>query len=262
MTLDGTVRQVNVNEGTIVVQTPQRRIVTVTAYRSTPVWYQGRQQGIADLQPGDRIRVEIDPLDATATETVARRIDVTQPVGDSATASNGATVTTIEGAVLRVDPTLDYAWLNDGRGEVRVDMSKAEDPRGEVIHARDVRTGEKLAISGSFNRTGDLFLASTVRFGVTPRSGSVEPGEDLRYGVVTITGTVVETLEDAPTIAVRDRDSSRVDRIWVVDEFVVRTRGTAVTTAGLLRADDVVVVQAFRDSRGNLVAQTIRLRNR
>jgi hypothetical protein len=43
---------------------------------------------------------------------------------------------------------------------------------------------------------------------------------------------------------------------------VVRTRNDSFVTASGLRAEDAVVVEAFRDAAGNLIAQTIRLRNR
>jgi hypothetical protein len=73
---------------------------------------------------------------------------------------------------------------------------------------------------------------------------------------------VTETLDDAATVGLRDRDTNRALRLWVTDDFIVRTKGTTTTTAGTLRVNDTVLVKAFRDPDGNLVAQTIRLRNR
>lgn len=260
-TVEGTIRQINVNEGRVMIQTAQRRMVTITAFRSTPVWYRGEEYRVANLEVGDRIRVEIDPRDAQADEMVARRIEVTQSVQDGDSPPEGGRVTTLDGRVTRTEPGLDYAYVHDGRTEVRVDMSRAEDANGEVIRARDLRTGDQLEISGSYNRVGDMFLASTVRFG----SGERRPDEGssfARYAVVTISGTVVETLEDASTIAIRDRDANQVVRVWAVDDLVVRTKANGYANANTLRVNDTVVVQAFRDQNGNLLAQTIRLRNR
>lgn len=261
-TVEGTIRQININEGRVVIQTAQRRMVTVTAFRSTPVWFRGEEYRVANLETGDRIRVEIDPRDAQADEMVARRIEVTQSVQDGDSAPDGARITSLEGRVTRTEPGLNYVYVNDGRNEARVDMSRAEDANGDVIRARDLRAGDQVEISGSYNRVGDMFLASTVRFGGGDRGRNDDVDEVARYGVVTITGTVVETLEDAPTIAIRDRDAGDVLRIWTVDDLVVRTRANTYTTANLIRANDTVVVQAFRDQKGNLLAQTIRLRNR
>lgn len=261
--VEGTVREINEEDGRLVIQTPARRLMTVRAYGTTPVYYQGQRYSVANLEIGDRVRVEADRRDAQADEITARRIDVTLSVQDARPdAATGGRVTTIGGTVTRVEQGLDYAHLDTGRGEVRLDMRRAEDARGEVLRATDLRAGDRLEITGSYNTAGDLFLASTVRF-VSGAGGddriSLNPQ---RLAVVTITGTVVETLEDGGTIAFRDRDTNDLLRIWVTDEFVVRTRGTAYITASALRTNDTAVVDAYRDAAGNLIAQTIRLRNR
>ena len=83
----------------------------------------------------------------------------------------------------------------------------------------------------------------------------------MQYGVVTINGTVTETLDDATTLGIRDREANRVVRLWATDDFVVRLKA-ATTTADKLRKDDQVRIKAFRDDMGNLIAQTISVRNR
>lgn len=262
--IEGTVRQLNINEGRIVIQTPQRRMVTVRTYRSTPVVYRGESYRIANLEIGDRVRIESDDRDPNAEEILARRIEVTLSVQETPTApSTGGLVTTIEGRVSRVDSDLDEATVTSGRQEVRVDMAQAQDARGSILRARDLRVGDRVEISGSYDRAGTMFLAGTVRFS----DGGVAGEDDydngaVRYGVVTITGTVTETLDDAATITVRDKTLNRDDRIWVTSNFVVRNRANGYVTASTLRANDSVVVEAFRDPGGNLIAQTIRLRNR
>ena len=266
--VEGTVRQINEDEGRLVIQTPDRRMITVRTSRNTPVYYRGEQYRVSNLEVGDRIRVEANPRDAQADEISARRIDVVTSVQETGTVPGGSTttVTMLEGRVTRVDPSLDLVYVDDGRGELRVDMRSAEDARGEIIRARDLRVGDRVEISGSYDRTGDLFQASTVRFGTNreddrgrddDRDNAIAP-----YAVVTLTGTVTETLEEGGTIGFRDRDNNRVLRIWLTDDFVVRTRGNTYTTAESLRVNDTAVIQAFRDLDGNLVAQTVRLRNR
>lgn len=265
-TVEGTIRQINVDEGRLVIQTNDRRMITVRTYRNTPVYYRGETFRVANLELGDRIKVEPDSRSTAAGEISARRIDVTASVQDSGTGTGtGGTVTTLVGRVTRLEPGLDYAYLDAGRGETRVDMRSAEDANGEIIRARDLRVGDNVEISGSYNRAGDMFLASTVRFesdlGTT--DDRVPPREELtRYTVATITGTVTETLEDGPTLGFRDRDSNTVLRIWVTEDFIVRTKGTTYTNADTLRVNDTAVIKAFRDANGNLIAQAIRLRNR
>ena len=265
-TVEGTIRQINVEEGRLVIQTSDRRMITVRTYRNTPVYYRGETYRVTNLEIGDRIRVEPDSRSTPTDEISARRIDVTASVQDTGGGTGtGGTVTTLVGRVTRIEPGLDYAYLDAGRGETRVDMRSAEDANGEIIRARDLRVGDNLEISGSYNRAGDMFLASTVRFesdlGTT--DDRVPPRDELtRYAVVTITGTVTETLEDGPTLGFRDRDSNTVLRVWVTEDFVVRTKANTYTTAESLRVNDAAVIQAFRDGNGNLIAQTIRLRNR
>lgn len=264
--VEGTIRQINVDEGRLVIQTTDRRMITVRTYRNTPVYYRGEAYGVTNLEIGDRIRVEADARNTPADEISARRIDVTSSVQDSGTGTgNGGTVTTLVGRVTRLETGLNYVYLDAGRGETRVDMRSAEDANGEIIRARDLRIGDNVEISGSYNRVGDMFLASTVRFGsdIGTTDDRIPPREELtRFVVVTITGTVTETLEDGPTLGFRDRDSKTGLRIWVTEDFIVRTKGTTYTTAESMRLNDTAVIKAFRDGNGNLVAQSIRLRNR
>lgn len=264
---EGTIRQINEREGRIVLQTTTgNRLITVNTTRTTPVYYRGEQFRTANLEIGDRIRVEADPRDAQADEITARRIDVVMSVQESGTVpgtGSGGSVTMLEGRVTRVEPGLDFVYVDTGRGEVRVDMREAQDQRGDIVRARDVRTGETLSISGSYNRVGDMFLASTVRWSADAARDPVgiDPGI-VRYGLVTITGTVVETLEDSSTLGFRDRETNEVLRIWTANAFVVRTKGTTYINADALRVNDTAVLTAYRDPAGNLIAQTIRLRNR
>jgi hypothetical protein len=261
-TAEGVIRQINADDGRIVLES-NRLMITVRTFRNTPVYYRGEVYRVANLEVGDTIRVEADPRDAQADDITARRIDVVRSVQESGGTTGGtAVVTVLEGRVARVEPGLDYIYVEDDRSEVRVDMRQAQDVRGDVLRARDVRVGEMVEITGSFNRVGDMFLASTVRFGSGTGERPYDRDSVVRYGLVTLTGTITETLEDGATLGFRDRDTNQVVRIWVADDFVVRTKGTTYTTAGELRVNDTVVVDAFRDDFGNLIAQTIRLRNR
>jgi Domain of unknown function (DUF5666) len=264
--VEGTVRQINLDEGRIVIQTTQRRMITVNTYRNTPVVFRGEQYRLTNLEIGDRIRIDPDPRTAQTDEITARRIEVTQSVQE-ARGNEGGTVTAIEGRVLRIDEGLDYAYVDAGRGEVRVDMGQAEDARGERIHARDLRAGDVVEISGNYTRAGDIFMASTVRLGaggsvsVTAPRGPLEE-EFVRYSVITFTGTVQETLADAPAVTVLDTDLKSTVKVWVIEDFAVRTKGLTYTNAEALKVGDTVLVKAYRDTRGNLIAQSIRLRNR
>jgi hypothetical protein len=261
---DGTIRQINADDGRIIIVTTQRRMITVRTYRNTPVTYRGTTYNVSDLEVGDRIRVEGEPRSGS-DEITARRITVVQSVQEGGTAPSGGNVTTISGRVTRTEPGLDRVYVDDGRDEIRVDMAQAEDARGDAIHARDLRADDRVEVTGSFNRVGDIFNASTVRFTDPDRE---VPGDDPyggtfdRPALITTGGSLVETLDDAATLGLRETDTNRVVRIWASPDFVVRLKAGTYTTAASLREKDSLLIQAYRDARGNLIAQTIRVRNR
>ena len=261
--IEGTIRSINEGEGRLVILTTQRRMITVRTYRNTPVLYRGQTYAVSNLEVGDRIRVEADTRNPNADEITARRITVTQSVQEAGTTTDAGRVTTIVGRVSRIEPGLDRVYINTGREEIRVDMAQAEDASGAVVRARDLRVDENIEITGSFNRVGDVFNASTIRFTDDNRvpDDTFGGGFD-RPALITTGGTITETLEDASTLGVRETDTNRIVRIWVSTDLVVRLKAGTYTTAGNLREKDSVLIQAYRDGRGNLIAQTIRVRNR
>ena len=49
---EGTIRQINLDEGRIMIQNANRRMITIKIYRNTPVFFRGEQH--TDQQPRDR----------------------------------------------------------------------------------------------------------------------------------------------------------------------------------------------------------------
>jgi hypothetical protein len=262
--VEGTIRSINEDEGRLVIVTTQRRMMTVRTYRNTPVTYRGETYRITNLEVGDRVRVEVEARTAQADEITARRITVVQSVQETGTsADNAGRVTTLTGRVTRVESGLDRLFVNTGREEVRVDMAQAEDANGNVVRARDVRVDDRVEITGSFNRVGDAFNASTLRFTQGDREAPGDTGSTFdRPALITTGGTITETLEDASTLGLKETDTNRVVRIWASPDLVVKLKNNTYATASTLREKDTVIIQAYRDARGNLIAQTVRLRNR
>ncbi|HVS30460.1 MAG TPA: DUF5666 domain-containing protein [Thermoanaerobaculia bacterium] len=266
---EGTIRQINPNAGRMVIQTAQRRMITVRATRTTPVYYRGEIYRIDNLEVGDRIRVEANERDAAAGDISARVIDVVQSVQESSALPNDRRVTSLAGRVTRVERAADTIGVDTGRGEVRVDMSRAADATGRGIRASDLRVGDQVDISGSYDGSGsEIFLASTVRFGTgdvfTDRTDStvtVDEGyERGDYAVFSLSGTVTESLQTSPVLVIRDRASGRNVEIFVTDDFVYRTKTGGYATADRLAVGEAVLIKAFRDEDNNLIAQTIRMR--
>lgn len=267
--VEGTIRQVNADEGRIVIETDRREIRTVRASSSTPVYYKGDTYRLNNLEVGDRIRIEPESGTSGATgEIRARIIDVMASVQETS-GSNNRQVGSLSGRVTRVDRSSDMVMVDTGRGEVRVDLASAADSSGRAVRGRDLQVGDRVTLSGTYN--GDLFVASTVGFGDVyplpgsptntnrPRTDSTMTVTDL--GVVTIYGTVVQSLDNSPQLIIRDsQNGNRTVRIYLLEDFAYRTKAGGYNTADHLKANDSIVVKAYRDGDGNYIAQTIRVR--
>lgn len=260
--VEGTVRQVNATEGRLVIETGSRQMMTVRASGSTPVYYRGDIYRIANLEVGDRIRIEPESGTTTGGEVRARTIDVLQSVQETQ-GTGSRQVGNLTGRVTRVDRAANVIRIDSGRGEVRVDLSAAADSQGRRISARDIQAGDRLDMSGSYS--GDVFLASTVRFADDVFANRETPGGTATtipadLGLVTIYVTVTQSLSASPQLVVRDTQNNRTLRVYAAEDFVVRTRTGGYTTADHLKENDPLVIKAYRDADGNYIAQTIRQR--
>jgi hypothetical protein len=261
--VEGTLQQVNPEEGRLVLVTDRREVLTIRTPPGTPVSYRGDTFRVSNLEVGDRIRVEPEGGAAiTGKEVRARSVEVTQSAQETGSSSRG--VGALSGRVTRVDRTNNVIQIDTGRGTIAVDLRSAADPAGKPIRARDVQAGDHVELSGSYS--GSTYVASTIRFTdengaeVTPAPANLPPAlSDL--GVVTIYGTVSQTLSNGPQLVLHDtQNSNRVTRIYALEDLPVRTRTGVYTTAMQLRVNDSVVIKAYRDGDGNFIAQTIRIR--
>ncbi|HSP14914.1 MAG TPA: DUF5666 domain-containing protein [Thermoanaerobaculia bacterium] len=256
--VEGIVRQVNASDNRVTIETDRREIFNIRTSSNTPVYYRGDTYQVGNLEVGDRIRVESDGATSSDREIRARTIEVVENVQESG--SSRARVSSLTGRVTRIDRTADVARVDTGRGEVRVDMSRAYDATGRRVRAADLQVGDRVEISGNYGLSSDIFAATTVRFAEeNVLSGPSPESQPADLGLVTISGTVTESLQNAANLGVRDR-TGRIIPLYVSDDFVVRTKSGGYTTADHLNVNDNVLVKAYRDSDGNYIAQTIRVR--
>lgn len=263
--IEGVVRQINADEGRLVIETGGRQMITIRASGATPVYYRNEVYRITNLEAGDRIRVEPETGTSNGGEIRARTIDVLKSAqeGGGGTTSSSRQIGNLGGRVTRVDRTANVVRIDTGRGEVRVDLSAAADTQGRRVNANNIQIGDRLEMSGSYS--GDVFVASTVRFAddvaatrEPPVPAPVSIPNDL--GIVTVYATVSQSLANAPQLVIRDTQNNRTIRLYVADDFVVRTKAGAYTTAEKLKENDTLVIKAYRDADGNYIAQTIRQR--
>jgi hypothetical protein len=267
--LEGTVQQVNASEGRIVIVTDRRQVMTVRTAAGTPVYYRNDVYRVANLEVGDRIRIELDTTGSSSGEVEARSIEVTRSVQEGGPAQPG---NTIAGRVSRIDRTVDMVTIDTGRQSIRTDVATASDGSGRRVRALDFQVGDQVSVTGRYSGTAnDLFMAETVSWtneAPAPRTTGTPAGTDVYAGppaaggelpFVTIYGTVRQTLANAPQLSLQD-STGRSVRINVLEDFLVRNRTGGYTTADHLRNGDNVVVKAYRDADGNYIAQTIRMR--
>ncbi len=265
--VDGIVRSVNAAEGRVVIETDNRALMTVRATTSTPVRYRGDTYRIANLEEGDRIRIEPESGSVgSGGEIRARSIDVMQSVQETGGNSTRA-IGNLTGRVTRVDRANNRVTVDSGRGPVTVDLSNAADSTGRAVRARDVMAGDHVDITGGY--TNDVFNATVVRWTddtgapATPSAPApaVPPAAATGYelGTVTIYGTVTQTLKNSPRLIIRDSAGNLV-QIYAVEDLVVKTRTGGYSTADRLTEGESVAIRAYRDADGNFIAQTVRLR--
>jgi hypothetical protein len=263
--IDGTVRTVNGDDNRFVIETDRREMLTIRGSGTTPVHYRGGTYRIRDLEQGDRIRVDADTSAGTSGDVQARSIDVVQSAQErrgSASSSSGQ-VTTISGRITGVDRPTDTIRIDNGRGEVAVDVHTAADAGGHRVRAADLRVGDEVDITGAYGVSSDVFIASTIRSAdqiPAQPAGPTRPPATGSPGFITIHGTITQSLRNAPQLTIRDAQSNASYRIYVLEDFIVRTKSGSYTTADRLSENDSVVLKAYRDADGNLIAQTIRMR--
>jgi hypothetical protein len=147
--VEGIVRQVNAGDGRVVIETDRREMITVRGSNSTPVYYRNTVYRISNLEPGDRIRVEPEGSITTGSELRARTIDVLRSAQESG--GSIAQVGALSGRVTSIDRRNNSVRVDNGRTEVRVDLSTAVDSSGRRVRAADMQVGDQVDMSGNFS---------------------------------------------------------------------------------------------------------------
>jgi len=254
--IEGIIRQINIGDGRIVLETDNRELINIRAGSTTPVYFRSTTYRVRDLELGDRIRVDVDPATNSDREARARSITVTESVRDSGAAPpERRQFTVIEGRVSSIDLNEQLVRVNTGRNDVRIDLTNANGSDGRRIRAEDVRVGDDVRVMGNYGED-NIFLATSVTY----NEDVTRQPEPSGFSSVSISATVIESLDSSPQLVVRERTTNRTYNIWVIEDFVIRTKAGGYTTASSLKEGDSILIKAYRDEVGNYVAQTIRVR--
>lgn len=268
--IEGTVRTTRASDNSFVLETSRRELIDVAGRSNTPVYYQNQRYTISNLEPGDRVRVEIESRSGNDAIT-ARSIEVTQNVrGGTGTGTGaGSGLSSVDGTVTRVDTRLSTLRVRPARGsEVVIDAREAYDESGRRIRLADFRSGDRVTVTGRYGTNNTTFIADTIRWergtadnrdDEEDRRGDDDAMEEFSddYDPVTLDGTVDVAWANGwfrVTDSAGERYSVYADR----DFFLRTTTGTAVATR--IRRGDRVSVRALRDREGRYIAQSIRIR--
>ena len=263
--IEGRVTDIRATDQSFVLESDSGTRTTIVGTRDTPVTYRGETARIANLERGDRVRVEIDAR-LSSGEIRARGIEVLEDSTPDDEVSSVRSQNYLTGRVARVESGSERFTVNaDRAGQVRIDARNAVDKSGRAFRVRDLQVGDRLRVWGRYTSQQE-FRAERIEFGT---ADDIYADDEFRdqgeeefegYSTVVFYGTIEKNPPNEDKITIRDRDSNRDIEIIADEEFVVlRDAGATFLRAAQLRSGDRVVVKAFRDRAGNYVAQTIRL---
>jgi hypothetical protein len=263
--LEGLVTDIRVTDQSFVLESDSGIRTTIVGTRETPVTYRGETARIANLERGDRVRVEIDAR-LSSGEIRARQIEVLVDSTPDDPVSSVRSDNYLTGRVTRIESgSKRFTLAADRAGQVRIDAGRAVDSSGQAFRVAGLQVGDRLRVWGSYTGA-QAFRAERIEFGtaddIYADDQFRDQGEEAfeGYSTVVFYGTVERNPPNEDKLTIRDRDSRRDIEIVADEEFVVlRETGSTFLRAAQLRSGDRVVVKAFRDRAGNYVAQTIRL---
>ncbi|HUP64219.1 MAG TPA: DUF5666 domain-containing protein [Thermoanaerobaculia bacterium] len=259
--LEGTIRDIRILDSSFILESEDGVRTTIVGTAQTPVIFEGRTYSIRNLEEGDGVRVEVDAR-LSSGEIRARRIHVLKDsTPDEPTGVRSENYVT--GRVSKLDRGNSFTLRADRAGEIRIDTSRAADRAGDSFRVNTLQVGDRLRIWGAYT-SPRVFRAERIEFGSAGDAYQDDEYQDqgqqpfTGYSTVVFYGRIDSNPANEDKITLRDRDGDRKIEIVVDEEFVVQ-REDGIIRASQLRKGDSVVIKAFRDPRGNYVAQTIRL---
>lgn len=217
----GEVVRVELFEREILVRNTFDRVVRVRYEQDTPVHYRGERYTAENLEPGDRIRVDV--VGDRQGVLLAQRIDVEQSVQERGGRVDAPPVIDeVEGEVVRVERIPNFLVLSSAeRGTLRIAFA-ADTPvyyRGEQYSVSNLEPGDEVRVEVREDR-GELrtdYIAVTrsvqEKGGVSgERPGGIDPGGVETGEIETFTGRVtrVEPERGRFTVATETRGTVTV----------------------------------------------------
>ena len=174
-TIHGTVRSVDTYRRTISIDAGYGSYTTITYDTNTPVYFNGRNYSVADLENGDEIDVRASNLGSNRYQ--AQDITVTRSISGGGTTNNGTygqtSGSTIRGTVSYVDTNnhtiqlqgVTYTGFNRNTGNggtitVQYDTNTNVDVQGQIYPVSGLERGDVVDVqvgSNTYNSNSNYF---------------------------------------------------------------------------------------------------------
>ncbi|MFN2442771.1 MAG: DUF5666 domain-containing protein [Thermoanaerobaculia bacterium] len=266
LTVEGVIEDILLSDQSFVLRGDTGEKWTIVGTRETPVIFEGATYQLGNMERGDRVRVDVDRRLASG-ELRAARIEVLKdstPDETPSILSNNY----LTGRVGRIESRrARFVFRSDRAGEVMIEAGRAVDANGDEFRVQSIQAGDRLRIWGEYT-AAQQFRADRIEVGTAADATASDELRDrgqepyLGYSTVVFYGTVEKNPPNEDKLTIRDRDERRSLEITVDEEFIVLRPDETFVRASQLRQGDSVVIKAFRDPRGEYVAQTIRLQGR
>lgn len=267
LVVEGVIDDILLSDQSFVLRGDTGETWKIVGTRETPVIFEGATYQLGNLERGDRVRVSVDSR-LTSGELRASRIEVLEDATPDDEAPSILSNNYLTGRVGRIESRGNrFVFRSDRAGEVLIEAGRAVDAKGEPFRSANIQVGDRLRIWGEY--TGDQrFRADRIEVGTAAdatASGQIQDrGQEpyLGFSTVILSGVVEKNPRNEDKLTIHNRNERRDLEITVDEEFIVLRPDDTFIRASQLRQGDSVVIKAFRDPRGEYIAQTIRLQAR
>ncbi|MFN2239892.1 MAG: DUF5666 domain-containing protein [Thermoanaerobaculia bacterium] len=267
LVVEGVIDDILLSDQSFVLRGDTGETWKIVGTRETPVVFEGSTYQLGNLERGDRVRVDVDRRLASG-ELRASRIEVLEdstPDGETPSILSNNYLT---GRVGRIESRGNrFVFRSDRAGEILIEAGRAVDAKGEPFRTANIQVGDRLRIWGEYT-ADQRFRADRVEVGTAADATASDQLKDrgqepyLGFSTVILSGTVEKNPPNEDKITIHNRNERRDLEITVDEEFIVLRPDDTFIRASQLRQGDNVVIKAFRDPRGEYIAQTIRLQAR
>jgi len=268
LVVEGVIEDILLSDQSFVLRGDTGETWNIVGTRETPVIFQGATYQMGNLERGDRVRVDVDSRLASG-ELRAGRIEVLKDsTPDDEDTPSILSNNYLTGRVGRIESRGNrFVFRSDRAGEILIEAGRAVDAKGEPFRTANIQVGDRLRIWGEYT-TGQRFRADRIEVGTAAdatAAGTIQDrGQEpyLGFSTVILSGVVEKNPPNEDKLTIHNRNERRDLEITVDEEFIVLRPDETFIRASQLRQGDNVVIKAFRDPRGEYIAQTIRLQAR